>query len=103
MASRVNAQAGPSAQPGPAQALWEQRRARPVEEPGAFCAALLGRLRYTLPPDVHEPTWRLALRHFDQRRPTEATFRRQLEQRAARREGKEAAGARVAAFLLREW
>jgi hypothetical protein len=105
VASRGSAQAASTARRGPAQALWEQRRGTPVEEPGAFCAALLGRVRYALPADVDAPTWRVALRHFAQGQPTAATFRRLLEQRAARREAPGAAspGTRVAAFLLREW
>jgi len=62
-----------------------------------------------LPEDVPRTTWQTAVRHFAERELTEATFRRVLEQRAAC--GKAAnpipvggdAGARVAAYLLREW
>jgi hypothetical protein len=56
-------------QRGPAQALCERRAARPLIEQGAFCAALLGSLTYRLPADVDVATWRVALRHFAQRRP----------------------------------
>jgi hypothetical protein len=73
-------------------------------DPGSFCAALLSPLQYDLPQDVHEPTWQVALRHFAQARPTESQFRRLLERRTGRRrpDGRDP-GARVAAFLLREW
>src|SRR5918912_953750 len=89
---------------GPAQALCEQRRRQLPTDPGSFCAALLGSLAYTLPAELDAATWRVALRHFAQRRPTDSEFRRLLEQRAQTRRGSEPdAGARVAAFLLREW
>ena len=92
-------------QRGPADALRVRRRAPAPTDPGAFCAALLGPLRYVLPADVDEGTWQLALRHFARTRPNEQDFRRLLEQRAGRggpaRGGD--AGARVAAVLLREW
>ena len=87
---------------GPAQALWARRVQ--VTTPGAFCAALLGKLRYTLPADVPTPTWQVAVRHFAERQPTEAEFRRLLERRATRVHGTgDDPGARVAAYLLREW
>ena len=88
----------------PAQALCEQRTRQRPADPGSFCAALLGPLEYALPADVDAATWRVALRHFAQRRSSEDEFRRLLEQRArAGQGGEQDAGARVAAFLLREW
>jgi hypothetical protein len=104
-APRRTTQRGLSLQRGPADALRVRRRAPAPTDPGAFCAALLGPLKYTLPADVDEGTWQLALRHFARTRPNETDFRRLLEQRAGRggpaRGGD--AGARVAAVLLREW
>jgi hypothetical protein len=89
---------------GPAQALSEQRTRRPPTDPGGFCAALLGSIEYALPAEVDAATWRVALQHFAQRRPSEDEFRHLLERRAqAGRGGERDAGARVAAFLLREW
>jgi hypothetical protein len=65
---------------------------------------LLSALVYALPSDVDAATWRVALRHFAQRQPPEDAFRRLLEQRVQAGQGGEGdAGARVAAFLLREW
>jgi hypothetical protein len=64
---------------GPAQALCEQRRRQLPTDPGSFCAALLGPLTYALPAEVDAATWRVALRHFAERRPTEAEFRHLLE------------------------
>src|SRR5436305_13791619 len=91
-------------QRGPAQTLCERRAGRPPAAPGAFCAALLGLRAYTLPANVDAATWRLALSHFAQRRPPEAEFRRLLERRARAGCGSDREpGARVAAFLPREW
>jgi hypothetical protein len=91
-------------QRGPAQALCERRTSKLPSDPGTFCAALLGPLKYDLPQDVHEPTWQVALRHFAQARPTKSEFRRLLERRTGCR-GPESPdpGVRVAACLLREW
>lgn len=94
----------PSSQPGPAQALCARRTGKQPADPGAFCAALLGPLKYALPEDVDRSTWRLALEHFARKAPPEGEFRHLLELRArAQPEGSRDAGARVAAFLLREW
>jgi hypothetical protein len=69
-------------------------------------------LRYVLPDEVDRPTWELALRHFADRHPSEAGFRRTLEQRMRRKNGQNEpanpvdavdAGAKVAAYLLHEW
>ena len=60
-------------QRGPADALRVRRRAPAPTDPGAFCAALLGPLRYVLPADVDEGTWQLALRHFARRGRTSKT------------------------------
>lgn len=92
---------------GPGQALWA--RGLDASTPAAFCSALLTNIRYVLPQDVPPATWQAALRHFAERQVPEVTFRHLLEQRAAR--GKAAGptpvngdpGARVAAYLLREW
>ncbi len=97
----------PARRVGPGQALWA--RGVDASTPAAFCAALQTTIRYVLPEDVPRTTWQTAVRHFAERELTEATFRRVLEQRAAC--GKAAnpipvggdAGARVAAYLLREW
>jgi hypothetical protein len=97
----------PARQVGPGQALWQRRIDAPT--PAAFCAALLGKLRYVLPADVPAPTWQKALQYFAERQLTEAAFRRVLEQRAARGRTRNPtpvgadAGARVAAYLLHEW
>jgi hypothetical protein len=70
---------------------------------------LLGSLRYTLPEEVDRSLWEVALRHFAERQPTEAQFRQLLERRMRRSIGQNGpmpgsdAGARLAAYLLREW
>jgi hypothetical protein len=98
----------PARRTGPGQALWA--RGLDAGTPAAFCSALLTNIRYVLPEDVPPATWQAALRHFAERQVPEVTFRRLLDQRAAR--GKAAAGAtpvsvdagaRVAAYLLDEW
>ncbi len=92
---------------GPGQALWA--RGVDASTPAAFCSALLTNIRYVLPEDVPPATWKAALRHFAERQMPEATFHRLLEQRAARDDAANRtpdivdAGARVAAYLLREW
>lgn len=96
---------------GPAEALFRRRLsgAQAAEQPGTFCAALLGRLRYTLPQDIDRPTWEVALRHFAETEPTETEFHRLLERRAERRRTADLSpvgrdrGAQVAAYLLHEW
>jgi hypothetical protein len=92
-------------QRGPADALRARRAAKAPSNPGSFCAALLGSLKYALPADVDEGAWQIALRYFAQRRPADKEFRRLLEQRAGRGgpASRGDAGARVAAVLLREW
>jgi hypothetical protein len=97
----------PAPRAGPGQALWKRRIV--ATTPTAFCAALLGNIRYALPADVPATTWKVALQYFAERQLPEAAFRRLLEQRAARDRAAPAtpggadAGARVAAYLLREW
>jgi hypothetical protein len=97
----------PARRVGPGQALWA--RGVDASTPAAFCSALLTNIRYVLPEDVPPATWQAALRHFAERQMPEATFRRLLEQRAARDNAANRtpvsvdAGARVAAYLLREW
>ena len=99
----------PARQAGPGQALWRRRLDAPT--PAAFCAALLGDVSYALPVDMPAATWRVALRYFAERQLPETTFRRLLEQRAERTGATNPtaassdadAGARVAAYLLREW
>jgi hypothetical protein len=97
----------PAQRAGPGQALWKRRIV--ATTPAAFCAALLGNVRYALPADVPAATWKVALQYFAERQLPEAAFRRLLEQRAARDRtasatpGSPDAGARVAAYLLREW
>jgi hypothetical protein len=96
---------------GPAEALFRRRLSRQetAEQPGAFCAALLGRLHYSLPENVDRPTWQVALRHFAEAEPTETEFRRLLEGRAERgrpanlSSGGRDRGGQVAEYLLREW
>jgi hypothetical protein len=99
----------PARRVGPGQALWRRRIDAPT--PAAFCAALLGKLRYALHADVPAATWRVALRYFAERQLPEREFRRLLEQRAERTRAatplpgaaEADTGARVAAYLLREW
>lgn len=93
-----------SGQRGPAQALCERRTAKQPTDPGTFCTALLSSRAYALPDDVDPSTWQVALEHFARTAPPEAEFRRLLEQRARTGpDASRAAGARVAAYLLREW
>jgi hypothetical protein len=97
----------PARRVGPGQALWA--RGVDASTPAEFCSALMTNIRHVLPEDVPPATWKAALRHFAERQMPETAFRRLLEQRAAR--GKAAGptpvsvdpGARVAAYLLREW
>ncbi len=97
----------PSRRVGPGQALWKV--GADATTPAAFCTALLGHVRYTLPENVSAATWRVALRHFAERQLSEEAFRRALEQRAQQNRAANPAsadadaGARVAAYLLREW
>jgi hypothetical protein len=66
-------------------------------------------MRYRLPENVDRPTWEIALLHFAERQPSEAEFRRLLEQRMRRKHDQGGslnsvdAGATVAAYLLHEW
>jgi hypothetical protein len=98
-----------AAERGPGQALWNRRTGKRPSDPGAFCAALLGALRYTLPEQVDRSIWEVALRHFAQTQPSETEFRQLLERRMQRRPSHRGsmhsadAGANVAAYLLREW
>jgi hypothetical protein len=50
----------PAQRAGPGQALWKRRIV--AATPAAFCAALLGEVRYVLPADVPAATWQVALR-----------------------------------------
>ena len=97
----------PARRAGPGQVLWKRRIV--ATTPAAFCAAVLGELGYVLPADVPAATWQVALRYFAERQLSEPAFRRLLQQRAAGdrtnpvTRGSPDAGARVAAYLLREW
>src|SRR5713101_9873269 len=97
----------PARRIGPGQTLWA--RGVDASTPAAFCSALLTTIRYTLPEDVLRATWKTALQYFAERQMPETAFRHMLEQRAARGETAGPTpiitdpGARVAAYLLREW
>src|SRR5713226_8901527 len=97
----------PARRIGPGQAL--RLRGADPSTPAAFCSALLTHTRYVLPEDVPRATWKTALQYFAERQMPEAAFRRLLEQRAAREKTagptpvRVDPGARVAAYLLREW
>ena len=67
----------PARRAGPGQALWKRRIE--ATTPAAFCAALLGEIRYVLPAEVATVTWRVALGYFAERQLSEEAFRRVLE------------------------